>query len=51
MTARSLGVLDATRTGYFVNSALAPEVQQDLSSSSGGSEYEEDPEYEQFEKA
>ena len=43
---------DATRSGYFRSPGPAQEdEQQVLSSSSKGSEDEEDPEHEQFEKA
>ena len=43
---------DATRSGYFTDPSRAPdEVQAELSSSSEGSEDEEDPEHEQFERA
>ena len=43
---------DATRSGYFANPARASvEEQLELSSSSGGSGDEEDPEHEQFERA
>jgi hypothetical protein len=43
---------DATRSGYFRSPGPVQEdEQQVLSSSSEGSEDEEDPEHEQFEKA